>query len=106
MSTRAKKSGKKVNLTTPFTYFLPAPPHRKSGYREIEFDKILQGYLQSGYEIHDMQTQGTETGTFIFIIFKASTKKIFEQDSTLSFHENFRLLNHHTSPDIIMEDDE
>ena len=106
MSIRAKKSGKKVNLTTPFTYFIPAPPQRKSGYREIEFDKILQGFLQNGYEIDQMQTQGTETGTFVFIIFKASNKKILEQDKSLNFHDNFKLLDQHSSPDIFLEADE
>lgn len=106
MSTRAKKSGTTGSLTTPFTYFIPAPPHRKNGYREKEFDKVLKGYLESGYQIQSMQTQGCETGTFVFIIFKSSQKKIHAQDANLDFHENFRLLDQHTSPDIIMEEDE
>lgn len=45
-----------------FTYFLPAPPERNSGYQEKEFDQIFS-YLDSiGYEVIDFKTQSIAYG--------------------------------------------
>ena len=38
--THPKLSGNKMKEFKTFTYFIPAPPHRKNGYREKEFDKM------------------------------------------------------------------
>lgn len=39
-----------------FTYFIPAPPHRTSGYREKQFDKFFYEFINQGYEIIDFKT--------------------------------------------------
>lgn len=44
-----------------FTYYIPAPPARKTGYREKEFDKIFYEFINQGFEILNVQTQ-THTG--------------------------------------------
>lgn len=39
-----------------FTYFIPAPPARTSGYREKQFDKFFYEFVNQGYEIIDFKT--------------------------------------------------
>lgn len=105
MSTRQSKSGKAKKTLKTFTYFLPAPPQRKTGYREKEFDKIIQGIIQSGFEIVQMQTQSVSTGVFIIVTLSASSKKIADLDANLDMQELFRLTDTHPSGDIILEDE-
>jgi hypothetical protein len=105
MSTGSRKSGKKIYRKT-FTYFIPAPPHRKSGYREIEFDKIMQGILSTGFELESLQSQSTEGGLFVVSLLKTNSKKIFDTDLNQDMHEKFKLSHTHSSPDIILDEDE
>jgi hypothetical protein len=105
MSTRSRRSGKKTYRKT-FTYFLPSPPQRRSGYREIEFDKIMQGILSSGFEVENLQIQGAGAGLFIMALLKTDSKKVFELDLNQDFHERFKLSNTHASPDIILDEEE
>lgn len=105
MSTRQAKSGKKIFRKT-FTYYIPAPPHRKSGYREIEFDKIMQGILSSGFEIETIQSQSTEHGLFVLAVIKTSNKKVFDMDVNQDIHDRFKLSHSHSSPDIILDEEE
>ncbi len=108
MSTRSVKSGRKMYRTT-FTYFIPAPPHRKTGYREREFDKIMQGILSTGFEIESLQTQATGGeggGLFVVAILKTNSKKVFELDLNQDLHDRFKLSHSHSSPDIILDEEE
>lgn len=102
MSIRSSKSTK---VTTSFTYFIPAPPIRKTGYREKEFDKILNGILQSGFEVLKIETQSVETGMFIFALLK-STRKVAALDKEMDMHDRFKLAHSHASPDFEMEDED
>lgn len=105
MSNRAVRSGKKCYRKT-FTYFIPAPPHRRSGYREREFDKIMQGILSLGFEIESIHTEGETTGMFVLAMLKTHSKKTFDQDINLDIQEQFKLSHTHSSPDIILEEEE
>lgn len=105
MSTKAGRSGKKVYRKT-FTYFLPAPPHRKSGYREREFDKIMQGILESGFELESLQTQTSSNGIFLVSTLRTNSKKIFELDVQQDIQERFKLSHTHSSPDIVLDEEE
>jgi len=89
-----------------FTYFIPAPPSRKSGYREREFDKIMRGIFESGLELVSLQTQSVPTGIFVIAVLKTTNKKIFKLDEKFDIQENFRLAHSPGSPDIILDDDE
>jgi hypothetical protein len=102
MSIRSSKSTK---VTTSFTYFIPAPPNRKTGYREKEFDKILNGILQSGFEILKIETQSVETGLFIFALLKSS-KKVAALDKNMDMHDKFKLSHRYESPEFLMEDED
>lgn len=106
MSTRAARSGKKMKDLKTFTYYIPAPPHRKNGYREIEFDKIMAGILSSGFEIVDLKTESTENGMFILALLHAPSKKVALLDTNLDIQEKFRLSHTHSSPDIILEEED
>lgn len=105
MSTRATRSVSRNKEIKTFTYFIPNPPHRKSGYREKEFDKIMSGILQSGFELIDFKTQGSENGIFVIALLKSSSKKISKIDENLDMHERFKLLDKHSTPDIELDDE-
>ena len=106
MSNRATKSGNKAASMKTFTYFIPTPPARKSGYREKEFDKIMQGILQSGFKLLELQTQSTPNGVFVIALLGIPNKKIAALDAELDLHEQFKLKDSHSSPDIILDDDD
>lgn len=110
MSTRRASSEKSKSLIKTFTFYIPAPPHRKTGYREREFDKIMQGILTTGFELIDLQIQAVggsdNAGLFIVTTLKAKDKKTFEQDIELDIHEKFKLAHSHSSPDIELEDED
>jgi hypothetical protein len=102
-STRQKLSGNKIKEIKTFTYFIPGPPHRKNGYREKEFDKIMQGILQSGFELIDLQTQGTENGMFVLVVLKVPSKKVGKIDENLDMQDRFKLRDSHSSPEIELD---
>ena len=88
-----------------FTYFIPSPPQRKNGYREKEFDKIMQGILASGFELVDLQTQTLENGMFVLAVLGVPNKKVALLDEHLDMHDRFKLKDSHSSPDIELEDE-
>jgi hypothetical protein len=45
-----------------FTYFIPAPKPRKTGYREKQFDKLFYEFINLGYKIIDFKTQQCVSG--------------------------------------------
>jgi hypothetical protein len=110
MSSRQVNSGKKKALIKTFTFYIPAPPHRKTGYREREFDKIMQGILTSGFELLNLQCQpvgGPEnSGMFIVTTLKAKDKKAWDLDASLDIQERFKLAHSHSSPDIVLEEED
>ncbi|HXH75185.1 MAG TPA: hypothetical protein VNJ08_09490 [Bacteriovoracaceae bacterium] len=109
MAKKLKRSVKPKNSMSSFTYYIPAPPSRKSGYREREFDKILTGILQSGFIIESLQTQsvGNEDGAGLFVIavLRAPTSAIAKLDFGQDIQEKFKLAHSHSSPDIVLDDD-
>ena len=104
-SIKPKISGNKKKEFKTFTYFIPSPPHRKNGYREKEFDKIMQGILQSGFELIDLQTQGMEHGMFVLALLKVPSAKIAKIDEHLDMHDKFKLRDSHPSSDIELDDE-
>lgn len=59
-----------------FSYFIPAPPQRKVGYREKEFDKILFELLNKGHEIIQIKTAPIDQkGTLVICIVGSTNKK-------------------------------
>lgn len=67
----AYKSFKYGRLST-FTYFIPAPPQRKSGYREKEFDELVYRLTQLGFHIQSINLQNqSEKGLYVVVLMKA-----------------------------------
>ena len=106
MSIRPSKSSKSNKLIRTFTYFIPAPPARKNGYREREFDKIMNGILQSGFEIIELKTQSVDTGLFVFALLKPANKKVALLDEGLDMQDRFKLAHKHTSPDFVLDEED
>jgi hypothetical protein len=110
MAKKAKTLKKAKSSFSTFTYFIPAPPARKTGYREKEFDKILTGILQSGFEIINLQTQSVATeqgaGMFVVALLKAASSNVAKLDLNQDIHEKFKLSHSHSSPDIVLDEDD
>ena len=80
-----------------FTYFIPAPRPRKTGYREKQFDKLFYEFINLGYEILDFKTQQCMSGqdtSGIWVIFVLQAKNARADQLDL---ENFGMINtgHH-----------
>ena len=45
-----------------FTFFVPSPPARSTGYREKQFDKLFYEFINRGYKIINFTTQSITTG--------------------------------------------
>lgn len=94
---------------TTFTYFIPAPPNRRSGYREREFDKIFQSILNSGFEIEEFKTESVQhpqSGVFVIAVLKTKSKKVFKLDENIDMHDLFKLSQENEDSDIVYEDEE
>ena len=65
-----------------FTYYIPAPPIRRHGYQEKEFDKITEHLEQLGFEIINLQTQShshvDQAGLWVICLLGAPSKAIYE----------------------------
>lgn len=59
-----------------FTYYIPAPPYRSTGYREKQFDRILSSFLLNGHEVLSISTEShsseTSSGMWIVALVKLS----------------------------------
>lgn len=45
-----------------FTYFIPSPPMRSSGYREKQFDKLFYEFINRGYRLLELKTTAVSSG--------------------------------------------
>lgn len=80
-------SKKKYYLTKTFTYYIPAPPTRKNGYRENEFDNIIAKLVSTGYEIISLNSQShsseEKSGMWIICHIGAANKEIANREIEL-----------------------
>lgn len=62
-----------------FTYFIPSPPARSSGYREKHFDKLFFEFINKGYEVKSITTQAStgdkHSGMWIICLVQATCKE-------------------------------
>ena len=62
-----------------FTFYVPSPPPRSSGYREKQFDKIFYQFINRGYKILNFQTQTSngekQSGMWLIFIVQAENAK-------------------------------
>ena len=83
---KIKRLINKTNIVS-FTYYIPAPPPRTSGYREREFDRLIYSLQERGCEIISIQTSPntstTQTGMWIIAVLKLP--KEFSRTTFLDF---------------------
>lgn len=60
-----------------FTFFIPSPPPRTTGYREKQFDKLFYEFINRGYKILNFSTQAStgekQSGMWIVFVLQALT---------------------------------
>lgn len=80
-----------------FTYYIPSPPPRKTGYREKQFDGIFYRFINLGYEILSVHTQANNgpehSGMWFICTVRALNKKADQLDLSLFSNE----INEHLS---------
>jgi hypothetical protein len=73
--------------TKTFTYYIPAPPLRRTGYQEKEFDNVIATITGMGFEIIDIKlsSHGSESksGLWVVCLLGAKTKNILSQNILL-----------------------
>ncbi len=76
-----KKETKDYRIQS-FTFFIPSPPHRSSGYREKQFDKLFYEFINRGYKILHFSTQAcsgeNHSGMWVVFVVKALNEKAEE----------------------------
>jgi hypothetical protein len=45
-----------------FTFYIPSPPARSTGYREKQFDKLFYEFINRGYKVINFTTQAASSG--------------------------------------------
>lgn len=74
-----------------FSYFLPAPPKRASGYQEKEFDQLISHLSSQGYELIDIKIQSYSTeaqaGIWAFCKMGALNKEAAKRPINLDYKE-------------------
>ena len=62
-----------------FTYYVPSPPDRKTGYQEKEFDQITSYLIGKNFDIIDYKMQACanekSSGVWLLCILGAKTKE-------------------------------
>ncbi len=62
-----------------FTYYIPSPPPRDSGYREKGFDKVFYSFINQGFEIISITTQANRgpnhSGMWVIATVRSTNKK-------------------------------
>ena len=71
--------GKSKYKIQTFTYYIPSPQPRSTGYREKQFDKIFYNFVNKGYEILSVNTQANNgpdhSGMWVIFVLRALNAK-------------------------------
>lgn len=101
---------KKFRFQQTFTYYVPAPPTRKTGYQEKEFDFITQHIFKLGFELLDFKIQSHSnegsSGMWIVCLLGTNDSELANTKINLDFTELAGLsspTDHPMDPDIIHE---
>lgn len=77
-----------------FTFFIPGPPPRSTGYREKQFDKLFYDFINKGYEILSVNTQGAtgekQSGMWIIFTVRATNPEAEKLDLEEIFHDSVK----------------
>lgn len=77
-----------------FTFFIPSPPARASGYREKQFDKVFYDFINKGYEVISLNTQAStgekQSGMWIICLVRALNKEAELLNLDEIFHDSIK----------------
>lgn len=75
-----------------FTYFIPSPPQRSSGYQEKQFDKIVNELIKQGHEIIELKTcpssGSNSSGMWIIILLRSNTDNLEINIDDINFEKS------------------
>lgn len=62
-----------------FTFYIPSPPPRSTGYREKQFDKLFYEFINKGYDILHFTTQAStgekQSGMWLIFVLQAKNAR-------------------------------
>lgn len=74
-----------------FTYYIPAPPDRKTGYQEKEFDQIFDYLMNNDFDVIDFKLQASSTekssGMWIVCMLGAKSEKAKTMDLEVEYSQ-------------------
>ena len=77
-----------------FTFFVPSPPPRSTGYREKQFDKVFYEFINRGYRILNFSTQLSsgekQSGMWIVAVVQALNEDADQLNLEESFADAFQ----------------
>jgi hypothetical protein len=75
-----------------FTYYIPAPPPRKTSYREKKLDSYCYKFLNLGFEIVSVKTaphqSPTQNGFWLIFVLRALTEEAKKLELNFGESEN------------------
>jgi hypothetical protein len=100
---------KKVYKIQSFTFFIPSPPPRPSGYREKQFDKIFYEFINRGYDILNFTTQAStgekQSGMWLVFIVQAKNKEAEALNLDEFFHDTInKIIDRENIDGLCLED--
>lgn len=84
-----------------FSYYIPAPPLRSTGYREKEFDRAFHHFINLGYDIIDIRCQSHHNANGSGMWFICVVRAKNEAANALNLENEIESF---TSDNIVLED--
>ena len=77
-----------------FTFFIPSPPARSTGYREKQFDTLFYKFINKGYRILNFTTEASngekQSGMWIILIVQALNNEADQLNLDEIFHDSIK----------------
>jgi hypothetical protein len=70
-----------------FTFYIPAPPQRNTSYREKQFDQTFCDFINHGFKIISINTQGHVGGNHSGMWFICVVQALTEEADQLNLSE-------------------
>jgi hypothetical protein len=62
-----------------FTFYIPSPPPRTTGYREKQFDKLFYDFINKGFEVISINTESSvgtkQSGMWVLCLVRAKNEE-------------------------------
>ncbi len=77
-----------------FTFYIPSPPERKTGYREKQFDTLFYKFINMGFKIEQFKTvpnsNPNHSGMWIVCVLRATTPAAENLDLSSFFNDEYK----------------